>query len=475
MKRRQDGSVTGGLVSQDAKRPRVESVVQITMLRQVEALFSNNNYETLGSVIAQAGIKPELIETFLYSYDLSFYSKEILKTLADGLNQSERYLIVLHLCFEKACAVGCYGLLAYMLEHCENLDPGHSELRPYKELFWAYVAAREKQQEFNSLILCFDLLLQDPRVEPDKYALYLACLFQRKTAASLLLNHPDIDPNCLFQIMNERSYREYDPSNLYSNNLSESLIGWIIAGDVDGGIGDLLLKIAGSLEVDLIDDILCSKILAAIQRYDSESLIKALKIFTALDGYYIWRKVLLNSLFFKIDELQMDAKPVLSYMVNDDSFDWAAEFGELVRHADLFALFKGANEKFACELISVLIGAPGFHRFIPLFVYNCCCAQEELSTFKLVCDNLGKLSIDVFQLIVLPLLNKDELGSDSEKDLALKQEIKRLWLASTAFPKIKLLFKDYSTNASAFFHLPHDIVDEITNHYLCVEQGSFNI
>ncbi|CDZ77976.1 hypothetical protein BN59_02272 [Legionella massiliensis] len=474
MKRREDGSLTSRSKSPDSKKPRVESEVQISTLREFVALLSNN-YEIVGSLIAQARIEPELIEAFFSSYDLSIYSEELLKRLANGLNQSERYIAVLHLCFEKACAAGCYDLLAYMLEHCESLDLEHPELRPYKELFWAYAAAREKKQEFHSLILCFDLLLQDPRIEPDKYALYLACLFRGKTAASLLLNHPDIDPNCLFLVMNERTYWRYDPSNFISNNLSESLIGWIIAGDVDESIGDLLLKIAGRLETDLIHDLLCCKILVAIQRHDSGSLIKALKVLAVLDGNYFWQSVLLNALFFKIDERQMDAKSVLSYMVNDDSFDWVAEFEEVVKYADLFVLFHGSNERFACDLISVLITAPRFHRFIPTFVHDCCFAQEDLSTFKLVCNNLGKLSIDVYQLIVLPLLNEDKLSDVLEKDLALKQEIRKLWLAKATFPKVKLLLEGHASNSSAFFSVPNEIVGEIRNHYISVEQDSFNI
>ncbi|CDZ77975.1 hypothetical protein BN59_02271 [Legionella massiliensis] len=459
MKRRQDITTIGGL----NKRARIESEVQISTIGQFIDLLSNN-HEGTGALIAQSSIQPDLIEEFLYTYDLSFYPVEVLKQLVDGLNQSERYIAVLHLCFEKVCAAGCEELLAYMLEHCENLEPGYPELRPYKELFLAYAASRERKREFKSLSFCFDLLLQDPRVELDNYTLYLACLFQRQTAASLLLNHPEIDPNCLFLVMDEYAYQGYNPSNLAINNLSESLIGWIIAADVDGSIGDLLLKIAGRLEVDLIDDILCCKIFVAIQRCDLDSLIKALKLLTVLDGGYIGRNALLDDLFFILNERQMDAKPVLSYMVNDDSFDWAAEFEGPGKRADLFTLIDPENEELACDWLSVLITAPRFHRFIPKVVNYFCWAQEDLSTFKLVCDNLGKLSIDVFQLIVLPLLSKDELGSDSEKDLALKQEIQRLWLAAINFPKAKLLLEGSGINFSAFFRMPREKVGETINH-----------
>ncbi|CDZ79128.1 hypothetical protein BN59_03445 [Legionella massiliensis] len=143
MKRREDSSIIDSSNNQNNKRARIESEGQITTIGQFIDLLSNN-YEALSAYTREARIQPDLLEGFLYNYNLSVYSIEILKKLADSLNQSECYIAVMHLYFEKACAVGSYELVAYILEHCENLVPEHHELRPYKELFLAYLAAKER-------------------------------------------------------------------------------------------------------------------------------------------------------------------------------------------------------------------------------------------------------------------------------------------------------------------------------------------
>ncbi|CDZ79129.1 hypothetical protein BN59_03446 [Legionella massiliensis] len=204
---------------------------------------------------------------------------------------------------------------------------------------------------------------QYQRIEPDKYALYLACLFRKKETASLLLNHPDIDPNCLYLIMNERDSFDFDPAGLADSNLSESLIGWIVAADVDGSIGDSLLKIAERLESELILDLLCCKILVPLRKSDSESLINALKSFAALDRVFFRENYLLAALFGEMGSRQMDVKPVMSYIVNDDSYNWAAKL-EKIDEDELDNLFSDSNAKLACDMIGVLLAAPQFYPFI---------------------------------------------------------------------------------------------------------------
>ncbi|CDZ77974.1 hypothetical protein BN59_02270 [Legionella massiliensis] len=461
MKRRQDDSVVDS-----NKRARMEPVVQIATLGQFLALFSNTNYETLSEYLAQASVEPEVIEEFISNYFWSAYSVELLKKLADGLNQSECYIAVLHLYFEKACVAGCDGLVAYMLEHCKNLDPGHLELRPYKELFLAYAAAKERKQEFNSLALCFDLLLQDPRIEPDKYTLYLACLFRRKEAVILLLDHPNIDPNCLSIIMNESDGDEYEPVVFTANDLSQSLVGWIVAGDVDGGISNYLLKMAGRVEPDLIRDILCCKIVVAVQECDSDSLIHALKSFVSLDSKFIQENCFLYFLFLEIDGREMDATSLMSYMVSDDSFNWAAAL-EKIWEDDLFDLFTRSDEKLACEMITVLLAAPGFYRFMLNVARYCCIAQADLTSFKLVCGDIEKLSIEEVQRnLVLPLL---EEFSNNPK---ISQELRELWAAAVILPKTKLLLEDAATNYPAFFQARREASGEVSSH---CEQISFDL